>query len=141
MKIVRVISRLNIGGPAIHTILLSSALNRDGYKDILVCGEPSESEGDMRNLAKDQNVEAIVIPSLRRDISFAQDIRAFMQLYSILKREKPEIIHTHTAKAGALGRLAALLAGVPIKVHTFHGHVFDGYFSPLRAKIFILIEK
>ena len=140
-KIVRIISRLNIGGPAIHTILLSSALNRDGYKDILVCGESSESEGNMLYLAKAENVTPIVIPSLKRDISFAQDIRAFIRLYSILKREKPDIIHTHTAKAGALGRLAAIFAGVPIKVHTFHGHIFDGYFNPLKAKIFLFIER
>ncbi len=141
IKIVRVISRLNIGGPAIHTILLSSALNRDGYEDILVCGESSESEGDMLYLARAEGVTPLVIPSLKRDISLRQDMRAFLRLYSILKREKPDIIHTHTAKAGTLGRLAAMLAGVPIKVHTFHGHIFNGYFHPFKAKFFLLIER
>lgn len=140
-KIVRIISRLNIGGPAIHTILLSQGLNKDGYRDILICGQASESEGDMVYFAKSRNVEPVLIPELGREVSFGRDIIAFFKIYNILRRERPEIVHTHTAKAGALGRLAALFAGVPIKVHTFHGHIFDGYFSPLKASIFLWIER
>lgn len=142
IKVLRIITRLNIGGPGIHTILLSSALNEKGfYKDILICGKVSESEGDMAYFAKDKGLEPVVIPDLGRDISFKKDIKAFFNLYSIIKKERPDIIHTHTAKAGALGRLAAIFAGVPVKIHTFHGHVFDGYFNPFRARLFILIER
>lgn len=141
LKVLRIITRLNIGGPAIHTILLSSELNRDGYKDILVCGKVSESEGDMIYLARDKGVNPVVISHLGREISFARDLRALLALYSIIRKEKPDIIHTHTAKAGTLGRLAGILAGVPVKIHTFHGHVFDGYFNPGRARLFILIER
>lgn len=140
-KIVRIISRLNVGGPAMHTVLLSEALNRDGYSDMLVCGRVSESEGDMGYFARDRNVSPIVIAELKRDISLFDDVRAFCKLYSIIKRERPDIVHTHAAKAGTLGRLAAISCGVPVKIHTFHGHIFDGYFNPLKAKIFLLIER
>ncbi len=141
IKIVRIITRLNIGGPAIHTILLSSELNKGGYRDILICGEVSRSEGDMAYLAKSKGVAPIFVSDLGRDISLRKDWRAFLKILSIMRREKPDIVHTHTAKAGTIGRLAALFAGVPIKVHTFHGHVFDGYFTPIKAKMFVLIEK
>lgn len=140
-KIVRIITRLNIGGPAIHVILLSSEFNRAGYKDILVCGRTSAAEGDMLYYAKEKGVAPICVNDLGRDISFWKDIKAFFAILSIMIRERPDIVHTHTAKAGTLGRLAAIFAGVPVKVHTFHGHVFDGYFNPLKAKVFILIEK
>ena len=141
VKIVRIISRLNIGGPAIHTVLLSESLNRGGYKDILVCGSAGESEGDMSYLAREKGVRPIIVAEMHRDISLWSDLKAFFKIYLILKREKPDIVHTHTAKAGTLGRLAAILAGVPIKIHTLHGHVLEGYFNPLKAKIFLFIEK
>lgn len=141
IKILRVIARLNVGGPTIHAILLSSALNKAGYRDILVSGKVSESEGDMSYLARAYGIEPVYIPELGREISFKKDIKAFFKLYSIIKKEKPDIIHTHTAKAGTLGRLAAICAGVPVKIHTFHGHIFDGYFSPARAKTFLFIER
>src|SRR3989338_473956 len=140
-KIIRIITRLNVGGPAIHAILLDSELNKNGHTDILVTGTVSDSEGDMFYLAKDKCVTPVVVSDLGREISFKKDLKAFFALYKLMRKEKPDIVHTHTAKAGTLGRLAAILAGVPVKVHTFHGHIFDGYFSPFRAKIFILIEK
>lgn len=140
-KIIRIIARLNIGGPAIHTVLLSSELNKRGYKDILVCGKVNDSEGDMMYLAGENNVAPVIISDLGREISPVKDFKSFVSLFSLMKREKPDIVHTHTAKAGTLGRLAAICAGVPIKVHTFHGHVFDGYFNPMKARVFLAIEK
>ncbi|MCM8790582.1 MAG: glycosyltransferase family 4 protein [Candidatus Omnitrophica bacterium] len=142
VKVLRIITRLNIGGPAIHTVLLSSELNKNGsYKDVLVCGRISVSEGDMSYLAREKGVYPIVVEDLIRDISPAKDMKALIGLYSIIKKEKPDIVHTHTAKAGTLGRIAAILARVPVKVHTFHGHIFDGYFSPLKARLFLMIER
>ena len=140
-KIVRVISRLNVGGPAIHTILLNSELNKRGNEDILVCGKASDSEGDMMYLAREKMVEPIVITDLGREISPLKDLKSFLRLFFIMREMRPDIVHTHAAKAGALGRLAALCAGVPVRVHTFHGHIFDGYFSPRKAKAFLLIER
>lgn len=142
IKVLRIITRLNIGGPAIHAILLSSSLNDGGvYKNVLVTGCVSESEGDMADFARAKGVDPIVIPDLVREMSVKKDLKAFRDIYRLIKKERPDIVHTHMAKAGALGRLAAIFAGVPVKVHTFHGHVFDGYFNPVKAKIFVLIEK
>lgn len=141
MKIVRIITRLNIGGPAIHAVLLTSELCGRGHRDILVCGTVSGGEGDMGYLAKEKGVTPLVVAEMARELSPIKDFRALIVLYRLIKKEKPDIVHTHTAKAGAIGRLAAILAGVPVKVHTFHGHIFDGYFNPLKAKVFLLIER
>lgn len=142
IKVLRIVTRLNIGGPAIHTILLSSSLNDGGsYNNILVTGSVSESEGDMIGLAKEKGMVPVVISDLVREISFKKDLKAFHDLYRLIKKEKPYVVHTHMAKAGTLGRLAAIIAGVPVRVHTFHGHVFDGYFNPVKAKIFVLVER
>lgn len=141
IKVVRVIARLNIGGPSIHAILLSHSLNKKGCEDILVCGKISESEGDMMYLAREQNVDPILIPELGRDIHLKNDLKSFFKLLKLMRKERPDIVHTHAAKGGALGRLAAFSAGVPVRIHTFHGHIFDGYFSPAKAAIFLLIER
>jgi glycosyltransferase involved in cell wall biosynthesis len=141
IKILRVIARLNIGGPAIHTILLTEGLNESGFETCLVSGKVSSAEGNMSYLAKERDVPFIVIPELGRDIRLWPDIVAFWKLFWMFRREKPDIVHTHTAKAGALGRCAAVLSGVPIRVHTFHGHVFEGYFNPVKARVFIAMER
>ncbi|MFA5142620.1 MAG: glycosyltransferase family 4 protein [Candidatus Omnitrophota bacterium] len=140
IRIVRVITRLNIGGPAIHTILLTEGINKEIFETHLVAGMPDASEGDLSGLARRQNISVDFIPELGREISF-KDITAFVKLLKILLKVRPDIIHTHTAKAGTLGRLAAILAGVPVRIHTFHGHIFDGYFSPVKTKFFLAIEK
>ncbi len=141
MKILRIIARLNVGGPAIHTILLTQALNDGNFKSLLVTGKVSAGEKDMNYLAREKGVEPLVIPELERKISPVKDIVALWKIYSIIRRERPDIVHTHTAKAGALGRTAAILAGVPVRIHTFHGHIFDGYFSGFSAGLFLFIER
>jgi len=138
MKILRIITRLNIGGPAIHAVLLTKGLR---FKTQLVTGSVGEGEGDMSYLAEEKGVRPILIPELGRKIRWRDDIVAFLKLYRLIKKEKPDIIHTHMAKAGTLGRLAGIVAGVPIRIHTFHGHVFQGYFNPLATKLFIIIER
>ena len=139
-KIIRVITRLNIGGPAIHAVLLSQAFSNESFSTYLVTGSPDPGEGDMTYLAREKNISPKYLPELKRKIGFS-DIKAFFTLYKLMKKEKPDIVHTHTAKAGALGRLAAFFAHVPVKIHTFHGHVFDGYFNPIETKIFSIIER
>jgi len=141
LKIVRVIARLNIGGPAIHSILLTQMLDGDLFESILVAGIPEKDEGDMSYLAEKMGVSPKVIAELGRSISWWDDLIAFVKLYRLLRRERPHIIHTHTAKAGTLGRLAAIFAGVPVRIHTFHGHVFHSYFSAFKTKIFLTIER
>lgn len=164
MKIIRIIARLNIGGPARNAVLLAEGLsgyphgnetasapissgsrNDDAWETVLVCGEVGEGEGDMMWLARENGIEPVIVPELGRELSFWDDWRAFWKIYRIICRERPDIIHTHTAKAGALGRMAACLCkvkGVKCKVvHTFHGHVLYGYFGKIKSWVFLWIEK
>jgi len=147
MKIVRIIARLNIGGPARNAVLLS-----DLGETVLVCGEVGEGEGDMMYLAREKGIEPIIVPELGRELSFLNDCRAFWKIYRIICRERPDIVHTHTAKAGTLGRLAAALYNlthclckvgcVRCKVvHTFHGHVLHSYFGSTKTWFFIWAER
>lgn len=149
IRILRIIARLNIGGPAIQAISLTHTLSNDHYKTLLVCGNVDSNEGDMMYLAQKQGVKPFLIPELGRKIAFSDDIQSFLKIRKIIKRFRPHIIHTHTAKAGSLGRLAALSLILLNRgrfknmklVHTFHGHVFQNYFNRIKTSIFILIEK
>jgi len=141
IKILRIIARLNIGGPAIHTILLTAGLNNERFESLLVTGVEGRREGNMLDLAAAEGVEPIIIRELRRNVDPKDALIALLKLYRLIRRERPQIVHTHTATAGLLGRLAAKLAGVPIILHTFHGHVLHGYFSPLRSKALVWMER
>ena len=142
IPLVRIISRLAFGGSPIQAISLTRLLE-PRYRTTLLKGVEGRREGDMYHLANALGVQPVEIPSLRREVS-ASDIRAVWEVFRTLRRERPAILHTHGAKAGGVGRLAALLAGrsrPPVIVHTFHGHVLEGYFSPLRSTLFIWIER
>jgi len=147
IKILRIIARLNIGGPAIHTILLTEGLEKNKFESLLLCGTISKYEGDMRYYAIEKNIKPVFVPELKRELNFFNDLIAFIKIYKIIKKVQPDIIHTHTAKAGAIGRMAGIVYNFfnpsrQIKlVHTFHGHIFEGYFGKIKTKIFILIDK
>ena len=143
IKILRIIARLNIGGPAIHTVLLTESLDRNRFDSLLVCGPVSSAEGDMRYYAAQKRLSPVHIPQLRRELDPLNDLIAFLKILRIIKVEKPDIIHTHTAKAGVLGRSAGIVynigRGGGIKlIHTFHGHIFEGYFNKFLTAIFII---
>jgi len=142
IRVVRVITRLNIGGPAIHAVLLTQALN-DGaaFQSTLVAGTTAPHEGDMLDFAHARGVKPIVLPALGREISPLDDLGALARMVQLVHRLKPDILHTHMAKAGTVGRLAARICGVPVVIHTYHGHVFHSYFSPARTRIFLTIER
>ena len=140
VRIVRLFSRLNIGGPAIHVILLTAGLRERGYATRLVVGRESAHEGNMLALAADMGVVCEQMASLGREIHPLSDLRALWGLYRLIRAYRPAIVHTHAAKAGLLGRLAARLAGVPVVVHTFHGHVLRGYFGPAKTALFRALE-
>ncbi|MGI9149130.1 MAG: glycosyltransferase family 4 protein [Chloroflexota bacterium] len=142
IKVVRVITRLNIGGPAIHAILLTQALN-DGaaFQSTLVAGTTALHEGDMLDFAHARDVEPMVLPALGREISPLDDLGALARMVQLVHRLKPDIVHTHMAKAGTVGRLAARICRVPLVMHTYHGHVFHSYFSPARTRVFLTIER
>lgn len=140
-RVLRVFSRLNIGGPSLHVIHLSSGLVDYGFETRLIVGATDQHEGDFHDLAQARGVNVSVLPELGRAIRPINDLRALFQLYRFMRRERPAIVHTHTAKAGALGRTAALLARVPVVVHTYHGHVLSGYFHPLTSRFFRGVER
>jgi glycosyltransferase involved in cell wall biosynthesis len=145
LRVVRVIARLNVGGPAIQAITLTKRLEEQGYRTTLVRGREDPAEGNMDYLAGALGVRPLTVPALRRNTGW-RDVPAFVALVRIIVRERPHIVHTHAAKAGTLGRLAALAASIalsrrPVLVHTFHGHSLTGYFSPRRAAIYASIER
>ncbi len=141
IKIVRIIARLNVGGPAIHVILLTHGLNPNKFETVLVSGVEAPEEGDMHHLADEKGVKPVIVENLGRELHPWRDINTLWQLYRLIRRERPDIVHTHTAKAGTVGRIAALLAGVPVIIHTFHGHVLHGYFGALKTAFFRAVER
>jgi len=144
VKVLRVIARLNVGGPALHVAYLTAGLADHGYDTTLVAGTVGRGEESMAFIADAKGVRIEVIDELARSISPLRDARAVWKLAQLIRRERPTILHTHTAKAGAVGRVAALLAGrarPPIVVHTFHGHVLRGYFNRVATFGFRTLER
>ena len=142
IRILRAITRLNIGGPAIHAILLTNALD-DGaqFSSTLVTGTTTAREGDMLDLAAARSVQPVILPALGREISPLDDLASLARMVQLVRRLHPDVVHTHMAKAGTIGRLAARICGVPLIIHTYHGHVFHGYFSPAKTRLFLTIER
>lgn len=140
----RIIARLNVGGPSIQAITLTDRLTPLGYTTMLVHGREGEREGNMHHLADQLGVRPLVIPSLRRDPGL-HDLAALCSLTRAVRRQRPALVHTHAAKAGTLGRLATMLGSVgrrrPVVVHTYHGHSLTGYFSPRVAEVYRQIER
>lgn len=141
VRVCRVIGRLNIGGPAIHAIVLTAGLRARGYDTLLVAGREGPREGSFHDLAVEKGVEPLFLPELGREVRPGRDLVALLKLLRLFRQQRPEIVHTHTAKAGTVGRLAAKLAGVPIIIHTFHGHTFRGYFGRGVTRVFLEIER
>jgi glycosyltransferase involved in cell wall biosynthesis len=139
-----VIARLNMGGPALHVAYLSAGLAERGYETTLVAGSLARGEGSMAYVAEGLGVEIVRLDALSREISPIRDALSIFRLARLIREQRPRILHTHTAKAGTVGRLAALLAGdarPEVVVHTFHGHVLRGYFGPLKSGAFRLLER
>lgn len=141
IKIIIIQSRICVGGPAVHTGILMKYLDPERFQPILIGGALQTSEMSRVNELKNKGLSVIIIDEMGRDISLWRDIKSVFKLYRIIKRERPLIVDTHTAKAGAIGRIAAFLAGVPIIIHTFHGHVFHDYFGKIKTDLFIILER
>jgi glycosyltransferase involved in cell wall biosynthesis len=143
IRVLRIIARLNVGGPAIQAITLSRLLENRGYVTRLIRGREGAREGSMDALAEELGVTPVSLPTLKRSIGLA-DLVSLVFLVRQIRDWQPQVLHTHAAKAGALGRTAALLAGgrrPPVIIHTFHGHVLTGYFPPLISAVFTAIER
>jgi len=131
---------MNIGGPSRHVTILTTQCGPE-FDCALLTGEPDEREGSMEAEAREAGANVIDVPHLRRRLSPLDDLLALVWLFRYFRRERPAIVATHLAKAGTVGRLAAALAGVPVRVHTFHGHVLDGYFGRVSTSIFLNVER
>ncbi len=144
IRILRVIGRLNVGGPALHVAYLSAGLAKRGYETTLVAGSVARGEDSMAFVAESLGVSVVRLGEMRRDISPLRDSVALAHLVRLIRETRPHILHTHMAKAGAVGRLAALASGdarPPVVLHTFHGHVLRHYFDPVRTTAFRLLER
>lgn len=146
IRVLRIVSRLNIGGPAIHVNNLTNRLNNDRFVTKLITGSISPNEGDMSYIIKfDKNVH-IVIRELQREVSLYHDLKALLNIIKEINRYRPHIIHSHTSKAGTISRLAAFICNIfqknkIITVHTFHGNVLDGYFNRFKSTLIIWLER
>ncbi len=144
IRVLRVIARLNMGGPAIHVASLAAGLESRGYHTTLVAGSLARGEDSMAFLADRLAVSVVSVPEIQREVSAVHDLRSALRVAALIREERPHILHTHTAKAGAIARAAAILAGTarpPVVVHTFHGHVLKGYFDPARTAFFRRVEQ
>lgn len=152
MKIVRIIARLNVGGPARHVVWLTGALQGKDFETVLLTGKVPAGEENMGYFAAENGVEPVFIEQMSRELS-PQDVISLWKVYRHIRREQPDIIHTHTAKAGTIGRVAGFLyrwfhwrtllgRPRPVRlVHTYHGHVFHSYYGRRKTAFFLLIEK
>ena len=139
-KVLRIINRFNIGGPTYNATFLSRFLD-DEYETLLIGGLPEKEEADSLHILEEYGLSPMLISEMQRVPSFKSDKAAYKKIKQIIEEFKPDIVHTHAAKAGALGRKAAKACGVPVIVHTFHGHVFHSYFGKVKTNIFKFIER
>src|SRR5688500_6284232 len=151
-KVIRIIARLNVGGPAKHVVWLTSGLQDASFDSLLVAGSVPPGEEDMSYFADEAGVVPFYIPEMSREISLKDGITVW-KLFRLFLRERPDIIHTHTAKAGTVGRVAGFfycwltlgtLIGRPQRckfVHTYHGHVFHSYYGRARTRFFLAVER
>ena len=139
-RILRIINRFNLGGPTYNAGLLTKYLS-DEYETLLVGGKHEESEGSSMHIIEQLGLEPVIIPEMQRSISPKKDGIAYNKIQKIIQDFKPDIVHTHASKAGALGRRAAFNAKIPQIYHTFHGHVFHSYFGNLKSNLYKNIER
>lgn len=139
-KVLRIINRFNLGGPTYNAAYLTKYLKPD-FETLLVGGIHQESEADSTFILDNLGIEARVLDAMKREVSISSDWDAYREIKKIIKEFKPDIVHTHASKAGALGRYAAFSSAVPITVHTFHGHVFHSYFNKLKTNFYLNLER
>jgi glycosyltransferase involved in cell wall biosynthesis len=140
VKVLRILNRFNIGGPTHNATFLTKFLEPE-FKTKLIAGKKLESEAGSEFILKNYEIDYDIIDDMSRSINPLKDFRSFIKIRRIIKDFKPDIVHTHASKSGALGRLASISMRVPIIVHTFHGHVFHSYFGYLKTKFYIFLER
>lgn len=139
-RVIRIFNRLVVGGPVLNVTYLSKYMAPD-FETLLVVGEREDHEKSAEHLATQLGIHYVTIKGMGRSVNPTSDYFAYQELKKLIKSFKPDIVHTHAAKPGALGRLAAFSAKVPVILHTFHGHVFHSYFNSAKTKFFINAER
>ncbi len=140
IRVLHVITRLGLGGSSENTVAQVLALRRAGYDCRLAVGVGESDPGTVED-ARRRGCPLVLLPGLGREVSASRDVATLVALIRLLRRERPMIVHTHTSKAGFIGRLAARLAAVPIVVHQPHGHIFYGYYGAVRSALFVRVER
>lgn len=139
-RILRIHNRLIIGGPTLNVLNLTKYLQPD-FETLLIVGEKEPHEQDAGEMAARMGITPVVVPEMGRSIHPLKDYNTYTQLKKIINDFKPDIVHTHAAKPGAVGRFAASACDVPVIVHTYHGHVFHSYFTKAKTQVFLNIER
>src|SRR5687767_12314795 len=140
MKVIQILNRLIVGGPLTQVAYLTHYMAPE-FDTLLVFGQKDHHEKDATYVVEKMGITPIYLPEMRRSISPLRDYIAYKKLKQVIKDFKPDIVHTHAAKAGALGRLAARACNVPVIIHTYHGHVFHSYFGKVISNTYIQIER
>lgn len=140
IKVLRIINRFNLGGPSFNAAYLSKYLEPE-FETLLIGGMKYEEEESSEFILEKLGITPVVIPEMQRSINFKNDKKAYQKIIKIIKEFKPDIVHTHASKAGAIGRLAASKCNVPVVIHTFHGHVFHSYFGNAKTLFYKNIER
>lgn len=139
-RVIQILNRLSVGGPLTQVAYLTRYMAPE-YESLFVCGQKDDHEKDAAYIVDKMGITPIYLPEMRRSINLRRDYVAYKKLKRIIKDFKPDIVHTHAAKAGALGRLAAKSCKVPVIIHTYHGHVFHSYFGKIITNTYIKIER
>lgn len=140
-RVLLIINRFNLGGPVFNAVFLAKYIREHGFETLLVGGVPDKDEASAYHIAEEYGVEIMVLEELQRTPNYFLDKKAYRKLKTIIEEFKPDIVHTHASKAGALGRKAAFQLNVPVVLHTFHGHVFHSYFGKIKTAIYQRIER
>lgn len=140
IRVVHVLTRTNVGGPSVMLLDLLDGLDGERFVQTVVRGATVPEEGDYLE-GRTVRAEVVTIGGLRRSLGPVAELRSLYEMVRTLRRLKPDIVHTHMAKAGVIGRIAAVIARVPVRVHTFHGHILHGYFPAAVTKVFVLVER
>ncbi|MCX6198389.1 MAG: glycosyltransferase [Bacteroidetes bacterium] len=139
-RVLRIINRLNLGGPTYNAAYLTKYLAPE-FETLLVSGMKDEAEESSEFIVNNLDLHPVYMPEMYRELNPFRDYKSYYKLRKLIEEFKPDIVHTHAAKAGAVGRLAAAHSGVPVIVHTFHGHVFHSYFGKTKTRLFLEIER